>query len=231
MDEWKQALREGVVTGTVACVLSVAVLALAGRREAGSAVAPVNAVSHWLWGEDALHENHATVRHTLLGYLTHHLAAIFWAVLYARCGDTGPGPSRCRRRWPAAPRRRPWPRPSTTGWCRAGCSRGSSSASRPARPSPPSAPSRPGWRWGRCCCASGSEGWPSSPRGGTQRDAPAELSAPPARAGDRLRPPPARAGRGSSRPRPSRSARPAGCGSRSGNRCGRTARTARPGSR
>ena len=84
MDEWKQALREGVVTGTAACVLSLAVLALAGRREAGSAVAPVNAVSHWLWGEDALHENQATLRHTLLGYVTHHLSAIFWAVLYAR---------------------------------------------------------------------------------------------------------------------------------------------------
>lgn len=84
MNEWKQALREGVVTGSLACLLSVAVLALAGRRETGSAAAPVNAVSHWLWGDDALHEDRATVRHTLLGYLTHHLSAIFWAALYAR---------------------------------------------------------------------------------------------------------------------------------------------------
>lgn len=84
MNEWKQALREGAVTGTVACALSLAVMAAAGRRDAGSAAAPVNAVSHWLWGEDALREDHATVRHTLVGYLTHHLSAIFWAVLYAR---------------------------------------------------------------------------------------------------------------------------------------------------
>jgi len=72
------------VAGSLASVLSTAVLATAGLRQAGSAVAPTNAVSHWLWGEESLHAQQPTLRHTLTGYVTHHLAAVFWAALYSR---------------------------------------------------------------------------------------------------------------------------------------------------
>jgi hypothetical protein len=81
---WKTALREGAVTGTVAGLLSTAVLAVVGRSQAGSAVAPINAVSHWLWGEESLDAQEPSLRHTLTGYMTNHLAAIFWAMLYSR---------------------------------------------------------------------------------------------------------------------------------------------------
>lgn len=83
MNPWNVALREGAVAGTLASLLSTAVLAAAGRREAGSAVAPTNAVSHWLWGEESLRVQQPSLRHTLTGYLTHHLAAVFWAALYS----------------------------------------------------------------------------------------------------------------------------------------------------
>ncbi len=84
MSQWKTALREGGLAGTLASVLSTAVLAAAGARQAGSAVAPTNAVSHWLWGEESLHAQRPTLRHTVTGYVTHHLASIFWAALYSR---------------------------------------------------------------------------------------------------------------------------------------------------
>jgi hypothetical protein len=84
MNPWKTALREGAVTGTIAGLLSTAVLTISGRRQAGSAAAPINAVSHWLWGDESLHAQEPTLRHTLTGYVTNHLAAIFWAVLYSR---------------------------------------------------------------------------------------------------------------------------------------------------
>lgn len=80
---WSQVLREGLVAGTLASLLSTAVLAAAGRRDAGSLVAPVNAESHWLWGDESLREDRATWRHTAVGYLTHHLATVFWATLHA----------------------------------------------------------------------------------------------------------------------------------------------------
>lgn len=81
---WTQALREGAVAGSVASILSTLVLGALGARQAGSAAAPVNAVSHWLWGEEALRQDAPTWRHTLTGYLTQHAASVFWATLYAR---------------------------------------------------------------------------------------------------------------------------------------------------
>jgi hypothetical protein len=81
---WKKALREGVVAGSLASVLSTVVLALAGSRQNGSAVAPINATSHWLWGDESLQAQEPTWRHTFIGYLTQHAASIFWATLYSR---------------------------------------------------------------------------------------------------------------------------------------------------
>jgi hypothetical protein len=84
MNSWKVAVREGMVAGSLASFISTAVLAALGTRQAGSAVAPTNAVSHWLWGDEALHAQGASLRHTLTGYVTHHLASVFWATLYSK---------------------------------------------------------------------------------------------------------------------------------------------------
>jgi hypothetical protein len=80
---WTQALREGAVAGTVASVLSTVALAMVGKRENGSMAAPVNAASHWLWGDESLREDGTTWRHTLTGALTQHAASVFWATLYS----------------------------------------------------------------------------------------------------------------------------------------------------
>ena len=82
-EPWQDALREGLVAGSLASVVSTAVMALAGLREAGSAWAPTNAVSHWLWGDEALRQDEPSWRYTGVGYVTHHLAAVFWAALHA----------------------------------------------------------------------------------------------------------------------------------------------------
>jgi hypothetical protein len=80
---WKNVLREGAVSGSLASLLSTCVLAVAGVRQAGSAVAAINATSHWLWGDESLQAQKPTLRHTLIGYLTQHAASIFWATLYS----------------------------------------------------------------------------------------------------------------------------------------------------
>lgn len=91
---WNTALRDGAVAGSIASLLSTAVLAIAGSRQAGSPVAPTNAVSHWLWGDEALREGRPTLRHTATGYVTHHVAAVFWAGLYSLLyGRRHPAPS------------------------------------------------------------------------------------------------------------------------------------------
>jgi hypothetical protein len=65
-------------------MLSTVALAARGHAEAGSVVAPTNAISHWFWGDRAARQDAPSARYTLLGYVTHHIASIFWAVFYER---------------------------------------------------------------------------------------------------------------------------------------------------
>jgi hypothetical protein len=87
MENWKTALQRGAVGGVTSSLASTAALALMGQREAGSAFAPTNAVSHWLWGDKAARHDEPSLRYTLPGYLIHHGSAMFWSVLFERlCG-------------------------------------------------------------------------------------------------------------------------------------------------
>ena len=90
MKKWKLVLTQGLLAGSLASAFSTAVLALTGRREAGSAAAPLNAVSHWYWGDEAFGRQEADLGHTAVGYLTHHSAAIFWATVYAALASQKP---------------------------------------------------------------------------------------------------------------------------------------------
>lgn len=84
MKSWPQALRDGAASGTVAGLTSLGMLAWRGREETGSAFAPVNAPSHWIWRDRALRQNGPSWRYTLVGLLVHQGASVFWGVLYER---------------------------------------------------------------------------------------------------------------------------------------------------
>lgn len=88
MSTWKQALREGAVSGAVASLLSAAALVLAGARQNRAPAAPVNAISHWVWDRPALAADGTSARHTLAGYLIHHAASVWWATLHAKAWGT-----------------------------------------------------------------------------------------------------------------------------------------------
>lgn len=63
-------------------------LAAASRRETGSWSACLNATSHWIWGDEAAEHLEPSLRYTGLGYLIHHGASCFWAMLHERAlGD------------------------------------------------------------------------------------------------------------------------------------------------
>lgn len=89
MTTWKQALREGAVSGTFASLFSAAWLAFAGYRR-GTTAAPFNAVSHWFYGERSLEQDEPSWTYTASGYVTHHLASIFWGVLHAKVWGARP---------------------------------------------------------------------------------------------------------------------------------------------
>lgn len=82
--QWTGAARNAAVSGSVAALASTAALAAAGRVETGSFVAPTNAISHWFHGARAARHDEASVRHTLVGYATHHAASVFWAAVFER---------------------------------------------------------------------------------------------------------------------------------------------------
>ena len=84
MNAWGVALRDAVVSGSAAAITSTAVLAASGAAESGHPLAPTNAISHWCFGAIATRRNAFSWRHTVLGYVTHHAASIFWATLYER---------------------------------------------------------------------------------------------------------------------------------------------------
>ena len=84
MKTWSQAIRDGAVSGSVASILSTAVLGIRGQREDSSPFAPTNAVSHWFWGDRAAQHDEPSARFTALGYAIHHASATLWAVLYEK---------------------------------------------------------------------------------------------------------------------------------------------------
>jgi len=84
MRSWLNTYREALIAGSVASIVSTAALLAAGRRELQRPAAPVNAISHWLWGDEALRQDSPSLRHTATGYVIHHAASIFWALLHAR---------------------------------------------------------------------------------------------------------------------------------------------------
>lgn len=81
MKNWSEATRNGLISGSAASVLSTAALAVCGKIETGDAVAPTNAISHWLWGDVAASKDGFQPKYTIPGYVVHHASAVFWAVL------------------------------------------------------------------------------------------------------------------------------------------------------
>jgi hypothetical protein len=93
-DRWLKAGRQALVSGTLASALSTAVLAWQGQHRFRKPAAPTNATSHWLWGdEDAYLASEPSLRHTAVGYATHHASAVMWALFYERWLGANENPS------------------------------------------------------------------------------------------------------------------------------------------
>jgi len=84
MNGWKQAARDALVSGSMASITSTAALMACGDAEIGRPLAPTNAVGHWFFGDRATREDHFRWPDTIVGYVTHHAAAVFWALWYEK---------------------------------------------------------------------------------------------------------------------------------------------------
>lgn len=81
---WSPVLREGLVSGAVASVVSSVILVACGKAERGDPSRPLNGPSQWVWGRHAPFVQGFSVKHTVVGYAIHHAASMFWALLFAR---------------------------------------------------------------------------------------------------------------------------------------------------
>jgi hypothetical protein len=82
--EWREALIDALWSGSVASVISTAVLAAAGSYERADAPRPLNGPSQWVWGKHAPQQRGFSIRYTVVGYLIHHAMSIFWATFFER---------------------------------------------------------------------------------------------------------------------------------------------------
>lgn len=78
------SVRHALVSGTAAGLATALTASLAGKREAGSYAAPLNATSHIVWGDGAAQRQQPSIKYTLTGFLLNHASAIFWASFYER---------------------------------------------------------------------------------------------------------------------------------------------------
>lgn len=85
---WKCAARRSFVPAIGAAAATTIVASLCGHLENGDAVAPINDISHIVWGDAAFEAQGISARHTLLGLILNASAAWSWTMIFERfCGD------------------------------------------------------------------------------------------------------------------------------------------------
>lgn len=84
MQPWRDTFKRSSISGTVASLISTAVIAGLSARETGSPFSGTNAESHGLWGEKAKQQRGLSARYTGTGYAIHHASSIFWAAFFER---------------------------------------------------------------------------------------------------------------------------------------------------
>jgi hypothetical protein len=82
MQKKSSFLNAAFVSGTLAALAVSLVASLAGKKDTGSYVAPINAISHSLWGEEAASRNDVSVKYSLSGFVINYIAALMWAAVF-----------------------------------------------------------------------------------------------------------------------------------------------------
>ena len=82
-------------TALSASAATTAAVAICGQRDEGKPLAPVNAVSHIVWGDKAAKQDKASLQYTVTGVGLNAVAATSWSLVYellfgraARKGNT-----------------------------------------------------------------------------------------------------------------------------------------------
>lgn len=75
-------LTRTLVTGTISGLSAMLAAALAGKKDSQSYVAPINATSHILFGDEAARHSEPSLKYTGTGFMLNHGAALMWSAIY-----------------------------------------------------------------------------------------------------------------------------------------------------
>jgi hypothetical protein len=68
----------------MAAICSAIALAACGALERGTPAGPLNGPSQWIYGRVAAHRREPSFRHTVVGYIIHHIVSVGWAALHEK---------------------------------------------------------------------------------------------------------------------------------------------------
>jgi len=80
-------LEKTLCTGAAASVATAVTTALFGVAETGKAVAPINAVSHIAWGDEAATHDEVSMKYSGLGLALNTVAVTGWSAIYELLHD------------------------------------------------------------------------------------------------------------------------------------------------
>lgn len=82
MKPWKQALVDSIWLGAITGAATSLAAALCGKMELDNPIAPINAISHIVYGDEAAQADDLSLKYTLTGLALNDVAHGSWAVLY-----------------------------------------------------------------------------------------------------------------------------------------------------
>jgi hypothetical protein len=82
MNLWNDLFARTIRSALIPATTTAVVVGACGQAEQQNGVAPINAISHIVWGDLAAREESITVRHTLVGGALNTAAVIAWTGLY-----------------------------------------------------------------------------------------------------------------------------------------------------
>jgi hypothetical protein len=77
-----QLIQNSLATGSIATAATTAAASLCGRIEEGEPIAPLNAISHIIYGDEAAAHNEPSAKYTMPGILLNTAAITGWAVVH-----------------------------------------------------------------------------------------------------------------------------------------------------
>jgi hypothetical protein len=82
MQNTSKLINDSLATGAIATAATTAAASACGRIEDGEPIAPLNAISHILYGDEAAAHNEPSAKYTMPGILLNTAAITGWAVVH-----------------------------------------------------------------------------------------------------------------------------------------------------